>query len=64
MTLTFDEKTLPEFLVKEARVALNKGMDFGEEGAGFARLNVGTTRKQLTEGLERIAAALEKRENS
>ncbi|NLD05915.1 MAG: pyridoxal phosphate-dependent aminotransferase [Synergistaceae bacterium] len=60
----FDEKTLQEFLVKEARVALNKGVDFGEEGEGFARLNVGTTRKQLTEGLERIAAALEKRENS
>ncbi len=60
----FDEKSLPEFLVREARVALNKGMDFGEEGAGFARLNVGTTRKQLAEGLERIAAALGKRENS
>jgi cystathionine beta-lyase len=54
------EKTLPEFLVKEAKVALNKGLDFGTEGDGFARLNVGTTRKQLEEGLERIAAALER----
>lgn len=56
----FDGKTLPEFLAKEAKVALNKGLDFGEEGAGFARLNVGTTRKQLAEGLERIAAALDR----
>lgn len=58
----FDGVTLPEFLVKEAKVALNKGLDFGTEGDGYARLNVGTTRKQLVEGLERIAAALDKRE--
>jgi cystathionine beta-lyase len=60
----FDGKTLPEFLATEAKVALNKGLDFGEEGAGFARLNAGTTRKQLAEGLERIATALDKRENN
>lgn len=60
----FDGKTLPEFLAKEAKVALNKGLDFGSEGDGFARLNVGTTRKQLAEGLERIAAALDKKEIS
>ncbi|MDD4159585.1 MAG: PatB family C-S lyase [Synergistaceae bacterium] len=58
----FDAKALKEFLVREARVALNDGMDFGEEGSGFARLNVGTTRKQLTEGLEMIAAALARKE--
>ncbi|NLX84770.1 MAG: pyridoxal phosphate-dependent aminotransferase [Synergistaceae bacterium] len=60
----FDGETLPEFLVREAKVALNKGLDFGEEGAGFARINVGTTRKQLAEGLERIAKALDKRETN
>ena len=60
----FDGKTLPEFLATEAKVALNKGLDFGEEGAGFARLNAGTTRKQLAEGLERIATALDKRETN
>ena len=56
----FDGKTLPEFLARDAKVALNKGLDFGSEGDGFARINVGTTRKQIEEGLERIAKALER----
>lgn len=52
---------LQNFLIKEAKVAMNDGRSFGTEGNGFARLNIGTTRAQLKEGLERIAKALEKR---
>ena len=50
---------LQEFLIKKAGVAMNDGRSFGPEGDGFARLNVGTTRAQLKEGLEKIANALE-----
>lgn len=57
----FNEKTLADFLVSEAGVALNSGADYGTEGAGFARLNAGTARSRLEEGLVRIADALEKR---
>lgn len=50
--------SLRELLIQKARVALNDGRSFGVEGEGFARLNIGTTRKQLEEGLRRIAGAL------
>ncbi|MDO5114634.1 MAG: MalY/PatB family protein [Synergistaceae bacterium] len=59
----FDDKSLTDFLVNEAKVALDPGSWFGEAGDGFARINIGTTRAQLKEGLERIADALDKREN-
>ena len=58
----FNDETLTEFLVKEAKVALDPGKWFGSAGDGFARINIGTTRAQLKEGLERIAAALDRRE--
>lgn len=51
---------LQKFLIDKAKVAMNDGRSFGTEGDGFARINIGTTRAQLEEGLERIAAALEK----
>ncbi|MCC8058169.1 MalY/PatB family protein [Cloacibacillus sp.] len=59
----FNDETLTDFLVNEAKVALDPGTWFGVEGDGFARLNIGTTRAMLKEGLERIAGALDKREN-
>ena len=57
----FNSETLMDFLVNEAKVALNNGLNFGTEGEGFARINIGTNRAQLKEGLERIAGALEAR---
>lgn len=45
-------------LLEHARVALSEGTDFGAQGAGFARLNFGTTTEVLTEAVRRIAAAL------
>ena len=50
---------LTDFLVNKARVALDPGIWFGEEGNGFARINIGTPRALLEEGLERIAKALD-----
>ena len=47
-----------EFFLKEAKVALNDGVDFGRGGEGFVRLNFACPRKTLTEALDRIAAAL------
>ena len=40
------------------RVALSPGRDFGEQGAGFARLNIGTSPELITEAVRRMAAAL------
>lgn len=57
----FNSETLMDFLVNEAKVALNNGLNFGTEGEGFARINIGTNRAQLKEALERIAVALQSR---
>ena len=43
-------------ILKDAKVALNAGSTFGEEGEGFVRLNFGTNPEILTEAVERIAA--------
>ncbi|WP_281176593.1 MalY/PatB family protein [Shouchella shacheensis] len=50
-----------EWLIKEAKVALNHGPIFGEEAEHFERLNLASPRKTLMEGLNRIKAAYEKR---
>jgi len=39
------------------RVALTRGLDFGRQGAGFTRLNIGTSAALLTEAVRRMAAA-------
>ena len=44
-------------LLERGRVALVEGSDFGAAGAGFARLNLGTTRAVLEEGARRVRAA-------
>ena len=49
------------FFLEKAKVALNDGTLFGAPGAGFVRLNFGTPRALLTEGLERMRAALASR---
>lgn len=46
------------FFLEKARVALGEGATFGEPGEGFARLNFACPRITLTEGLDRMAAAL------
>jgi cystathionine beta-lyase len=41
----------------DGRVALAPGPDFGEQGRGYARLNMGTSPALLTEAVERMAKA-------
>lgn len=47
-----------QFFLKEAKVALNDGSDFGKGGEGFVRLNFACPRETLTEALDRMAAAV------
>ena len=42
-------------------IALSRGLDFGANGAGFVRLNMGTSRALLEEAVRRMAAALRTR---
>jgi cysteine-S-conjugate beta-lyase len=43
--------------LSRGRVALSRGLDFGAQGAGYARLNVGTTPERVEEAVRRLAAA-------
>ena len=47
-----------QFFMKQARVALSDGGRFGMGSEQFVRLNFGTSRKWLEEGLERMKRAL------
>ena len=47
-----------DFIFKKARVALSNGAAFGKGSEQFVRLNFGTSRKILNQGLDRIHKAL------
>lgn len=47
-----------DFFLKNAKVAVSEGKIFGREGKGHIRLNFGTSRKLLEQGLERMRKAL------
>jgi cystathionine beta-lyase len=47
-----------EALLERGRVALNAGPTFGPQGAGFARLNIGTSPALVEEAVKRIGKAV------
>lgn len=54
-----NEKEAAQFLAgffKDAGLALNEGSIFGPGGAGYMRLNIGTSRNILKDSLERLSA--------
>jgi len=61
--LGLDQKELRDFMINEAKVGLNNGVEFGQVGRGFQRINYGCPRAVLTEGLERIERAVGKLNN-
>ncbi len=44
--------------LERGRVALSPGPDFGMQGTGFARLNIGTSPELINEAVRRMAAAV------
>jgi cystathionine beta-lyase len=48
-----------ELFLKQAKVALNDGKEFGSGGEGFVRLNFGCPRLTLDEALGRVKSALD-----
>ena len=47
-----------ETFLARGRVALSRGLNYGREGAGFVRLNFGTSAEHLTDGIRRMARAI------
>ena len=57
-SLGLSESELSKLFSQKARVGLNRGGMFGAPGGGWMRLNFGTSRTTLQEGIDRIALAL------
>ena len=55
--LALGDNPAEEFLAR-GRVALSQGLDYGREGAGFVRLNFGTSPEHLTDSVRRMARAI------
>jgi cysteine-S-conjugate beta-lyase len=60
--LELDREELSHLMMDEARVFLEGGTDFGEEGDGFQRINIACPRSILVEALERIRVAVANRQ--
>ncbi len=52
------KKSPYDFILKKAKVALSNGTIFGGNGAGHVRLNFGTSRRILKQGLDQMRKAL------
>ncbi len=51
------EKKLTEFLEKEALMLLDKGVEYGIQGEGFARMNIAAPREYIKRGIESLKKA-------
>ncbi len=57
--LNLTDEKLASLFVNKARLALSNGEMFGPGGSGFMRLNIACPRKNLTDALENLKAAVE-----
>ena len=50
---------LKQFLIKKAKLGLNQGFEFGDEGSGFARLNIATQRVVLEKAMGQLKVGVD-----
>jgi cystathionine beta-lyase len=53
-----NQDTLVKFFLNKAKVGLSSGLDFGDEGRGFMRMNMACPLATVKEGLQRIEQAV------
>ena len=53
-----DPKKLKQIMIHDAKLFLNQGYIFGEEGAGYVRINLATQRQNVVECMERMKKTL------
>ncbi len=56
--LGMDDKTLSDFMKKQAKLGLDDGFMFGAGGSGFERMNIACPRSILKDALQRIEKAV------
>ena len=54
-----NDNELKSFFINKAKLGLNTGISFGEEGSGFMRLNIAAPRIIIMQALEQIKTALQ-----
>lgn len=59
--LQMDSKSLHKFMIEKAKVGLNPGANYGEEGNQFMRINIACPRSTLEDGINRIITAVNNR---
>jgi cysteine-S-conjugate beta-lyase len=57
-SLNMDTEKLKKFMIQEAKVGLNPGVDYGEEATTFMRMNIACPKATLEEGVRRIITAV------
>ena len=61
--LEMNSHQLQDFMVKDARLGLNKGTTFGPGGEQHLRLNIGCSREVLKQAMEQLKSAINSRLN-
>lgn len=56
--MNFTDRELKDFFVKDAKLGLNAGVSFGENGSGFMRLNFAVSTEMMEEVVYRLDNAL------
>lgn len=56
--LNLDAKSLRRFMIDEAKVGLSPGIEYGQEGEHFMRMNIACPKSTLQLGIERIIKAI------
>lgn len=57
--LDMDSTSLNKFMIEKARVGLNAGASYGEDGEQYMRMNIACPRATLEEGVKRIIDAVQ-----
>ncbi len=59
--IAMEQNELETFIIQDAKLWLNDGYTYGQEGSGFERLNIACPRETLKLGLERLEKAINNR---
>lgn len=58
--LGLEGDALPQFMIHEARLALNDGRGFGPEGEGYMRMNIACSRATVEQAMTQLKAAVDR----
>lgn len=62
--LGWKDEDIKNFLINEAGIGLNHGPVFGKGGEGFQRMNIALPKSRLTEALQQLRMAVDRKKNN